>query len=175
MSFGHCTIVIIVQYFPTNNKGTGEGPLVCYENFTKEQLDMVLPMWLELCLVLFFIPMVVTIFCCWCFVRIMLTQPHVGTQKCWRAVGLAAVTLFNFLVCFGPYSVSHIVGFFQKSSETWQLCPVAQFSECLHRPLDLLFLLLGRAQRLSQRATEAAELGALTVGGQRARNRQRKW
>ncbi|MBZ3885319.1 Free fatty acid receptor 2 [Sciurus carolinensis] len=124
LSFGHCSIVIIVQYLPTNNTSDAEGLPVCYENFTKEQLDVVLPVRLELCLVLFFIPMAVTIFCYWRFVYIMLSRPQVGTKKRWRAVGLAAVTLFNFLVCFGPYNVSHVVGFFQKESQNWRACAV---------------------------------------------------
>uniref|UniRef100_A0A8C9PDW2 G-protein coupled receptors family 1 profile domain-containing protein n=1 Tax=Spermophilus dauricus TaxID=99837 RepID=A0A8C9PDW2_SPEDA len=124
LSFGHCSIVIIVQYLPTHNVSDAESLPVCYENFTKEQLGVVLPVRLELCLVLFFIPMAVTTFCYWRFVHIMLSRPQVGTKKRWRAVGLAAVTLFNFLVCFGPYNVSHVVGFFQKSSQNWRACAV---------------------------------------------------
>ncbi|XP_008050132.1 free fatty acid receptor 2 [Carlito syrichta] len=125
LSFGHCSIVIIVQYLPTNTTMTdANGHPVCYENFTQEQLKVLLPVRLELCLVLFFIPMAVTIFCYWHFVCIMLSRPQVGTQKRWRAVGLAAVTLFNFLVCFGPYNVSHVVGFFQGKSQQWRACVV---------------------------------------------------
>lgn len=121
MSFGHCSIVIIVQYLPTNTStGNAEGLISCYDNFTKEQLDVVLPVRLELCLVLFFIPMVVTIFCYSRFVWIMLAQPHVGAQRRRRAVGLAVVTLLNFLVCFGPYNISHLVGFHTKESPKWR-------------------------------------------------------
>ncbi|ELV09361.1 free fatty acid receptor 2 [Tupaia chinensis] len=124
LSFGHCSIVIIVQYLPTNNVSHAKDPPVCYDDFTDEQLRVVLPVRLELCLVLFFIPMAVTIFCYWRFVSIMLSRPHVGTQKRWRAVALAAVTLFNFLVCFGPYNVSHVVGYFQRRSQSWRACAV---------------------------------------------------
>ncbi|XP_036130587.1 free fatty acid receptor 2 [Molossus molossus] len=118
MSFGHCTIVIIVQYLNTTQRSTEE--ITCYENFTEYQLKVVLPVRLELCLVLFFIPMAVTIFCYWRFVWIMLTQPHVRAQRRRRAVGLAIVTLLNFLVCFGPYNVSHLVGFYTKQSPKWR-------------------------------------------------------
>ncbi|XP_006899787.1 PREDICTED: free fatty acid receptor 2-like [Elephantulus edwardii] len=121
LSFGHCSIVIVIQYLPT---GRPEGLRVCYENFTREQLDVLLPVRLELCLVLFFVPMAVTIFCYWRFVSIVLSRPQVGAQKRWRAVGLAAVTLFNFLVCFGPYNVSHVVGYFQEESQSWRSCAV---------------------------------------------------
>ncbi|XP_034494290.1 free fatty acid receptor 2 isoform X2 [Ailuropoda melanoleuca] len=141
LSFGHCSIVIIVHYLPTNNTGGDAKDLpACYENFTPEQLDVLLPVRLELCLVLFFIPMAVTIFCYWRFVRIMLSRPQVGRQKRWRAMGLAAVTLFNFLVCFGPYNVSHVVGFFQKKSELWRACAVllSAFNACVD-PLIFYF------------------------------------
>ncbi|XP_036296885.1 free fatty acid receptor 2 [Pipistrellus kuhlii] len=120
MSFGHCTIVIIVQYLNSTESGTNTNEITCYENFTDDQLKVVIPVRLELCLVLFFIPMGVTIFCYWRFVWIMLTQPHVGVQRRRRAVGLAVVTLLNFLVCFGPYNVSHLVGFYTKKSPKWR-------------------------------------------------------
>lgn len=118
MSFGHCTIVIIVQYLNSTQSSADE--ITCYENFSPKQLEVVLPVRLELCLVLFFIPMAVTIFCYWRFVWIMLTQPHVRAQRRRRAVGLAIVTLLNFLVCFGPYNVSHLVGFYTKQSPRWR-------------------------------------------------------
>ncbi|XP_006730819.1 free fatty acid receptor 2-like [Leptonychotes weddellii] len=141
LSFGHCSIVIIVHYLPTDNVGgDAKGLPVCYENFTTNQLNVLLPVQLELCLVLFFIPMVVTIFCYRRFVHIMLSRPQVGTQKHWRAMGLAAVTLFNFLVCFGPYNVSHVVGFVQRKSEPWRVCAVllSAFNACVD-PLIFYF------------------------------------
>ncbi|XP_005616766.1 free fatty acid receptor 2 [Canis lupus baileyi] len=147
MSFGHCTIVIIGQYWnSTHNDVTSENGITCYENFTQAQLDVVLPVRLELCLFLFFVPMVITIFCYWRFVWIMLTQPHVGAQRRRRAVGLAVVTLLNFLVCFGPYNVSHLVGFFTKKSPLWRAEAVV-FSS-LNASLDpLLFYFSSAAVR----------------------------
>lgn len=138
MSFGHCTIVIIVQYLNSTEQVGSENQITCYENFTQEQLDVVLPVRLELCLVLFFVPMAVTIFCYWRFVWIMLTQPHAGAQRRRRAVGLAVVTLLNFLVCFGPYNMSHLVGFYLRQSPSWRVEAVV-FSS-LNASLDpLLF------------------------------------
>lgn len=138
MSFGHCTIVIIVQYLNTTEQARSGNEITCYENFTDDQLDVVLPVRLELCLVLFFIPMAVTIFCYWRFVWIMLSQPHVGAQKRRRAVGLAVVTLLNFLVCFGPYNVSHLVGYHQRKSPWWR--SIAVVFSSLNASLDpLLF------------------------------------
>ncbi|XP_054444836.1 free fatty acid receptor 2 [Pteronotus mesoamericanus] len=136
MSFGHCTIVIITQYL-NSTQGTQES-FTCYENFSDKQLEFVLPVRLELFLVLFLIPMMVTIFCYWRFVWIMLTQPHVGAQRRRRAVGLAIVTLLNFLVCFGPYNVSHLVGYVTKMSPPWRAEAVVLSS--LNASLDpLLF------------------------------------
>ncbi|XP_003420848.1 free fatty acid receptor 2 [Loxodonta africana] len=146
MSFGHGTIVIVVQYLNSTPQATNESMFVCYENFSKEQQDVVLPVRLELCLVLFFVPMVVTIFCYWRFVWLMLTQPHVGTQRRRRAVGLAVVTLLNFLVCFGPYNVSHLVGFHTGKSPAWRMEAVV-FSS-LNASLDpLLFYFSSSAVR----------------------------
>ncbi|EPY81302.1 free fatty acid receptor 2 [Camelus ferus] len=108
VSLRHCSIVVSVQYLPA----------------TKRLLRLVLPVRLALCLVLFFIPMAATIFCYRRFVRIILSQPHVGTWRRWRAMGLAVMTLFNFVICFGPYNVSHVVGFFQWKNPTWRACTV---------------------------------------------------
>ncbi|XP_012586001.1 PREDICTED: free fatty acid receptor 2-like isoform X2 [Condylura cristata] len=148
MSFGHCSIVIIVQYLKPNNssENTTQPADACYDDFSKGQLRVVLPVRLELCLVLFFIPMTVTIFCYWRFVWIMLTQPQVGAHRRRRAVGLAVVTLLNFLVCFGPYNVSHLVGYFTKQSPKWR--SVAVVLSSLNASLDpVLFYFSSSAVR----------------------------
>ncbi|XP_037676036.1 free fatty acid receptor 2 [Choloepus didactylus] len=146
MSFGHCTIVIIGQYWKTNETIQENHTLTCYKNFTKEQLEVVLPVRLELCLFLFVVPMLVTIFCYWRFVWIMLTQPHVGAHRRHRAVGLAVVSLLNFFVCFGPYNVSHLVGFYYKESPEWRAEAVVLSS--LNASLDpLLFYFSSSAVR----------------------------
>lgn len=61
--------------------------------------------------------MVVTIFCYWYVMHSMLFLPQLGTWKYWRAMGMATVTLFKFLVCLGLYNVSHVAGFFQMRSQ----------------------------------------------------------
>ncbi|XP_047664327.1 free fatty acid receptor 2-like [Tachysurus fulvidraco] len=43
----------------------------CYNNFTQSQLDVVLPMRLELCLVLYFLPLIVCTFCYARFIHIL--------------------------------------------------------------------------------------------------------
>ncbi|XP_061243986.1 free fatty acid receptor 2-like [Bos javanicus] len=140
LSFGHCSVVIIVQYLPTNSSREANSRPVSYDNFTQEQLCVVLPVRLELCLLFFFIPMGVTIFCYWRLLRILLSQSQVVTRKHWGAVALVVETLFNFLVCFRPYNVSHVVGFFHKTSERWRVCAVVltALNACID-PLILYF------------------------------------
>ncbi|XP_004483346.1 free fatty acid receptor 2 [Dasypus novemcinctus] len=148
MSFGHCSVVIIVQYLDTNNTSgnNGDTGMTCYKDFSKEQLRVVLPVRLELCLFLFVVPMLVTIFCYWRFVWIMLTQPHVGAHRRRRAVGLAVVTLLNFFVSFGPYNVSHLVGYHNKKSPEWR--EIAVVFSSLNASLDpLLFYFSSSAVR----------------------------
>ncbi|XP_012630497.1 free fatty acid receptor 2 [Microcebus murinus] len=148
MSFGHCTVVIVVQYLNSTQRAGNANDITCYEDFTPYQLDVVLKVRLELCLVLFLVPMAVTVFCYWRFVWIMLTQPHVGAQRRRRAVGLAVVTLLNFLVCFGPYNVSHLVGFYSGQSPPWRVFAVV-FSS-LNASLDpVLFYFSSSAVRRS--------------------------
>ncbi|XP_037373873.1 free fatty acid receptor 2-like [Talpa occidentalis] len=164
MSFGHCSIVIIVLSMQNENT------TVCYDNFTAEQEAVLLPVRLELCLVLFFIPMSVTIFCYWRFVRIMLSRPHVGAQKRWRAVALAAVTLFNFLVCFGPYNVSHVLGYIHSDSPGWRACAV--FLGALNACIDpLIFYFSSSAVRkaVNRRCQLLQSWGASLAGCWRRR------
>ncbi|XP_043849816.1 free fatty acid receptor 2 [Dromiciops gliroides] len=119
LSFGHCTVVIVVEFQESNNTTINQRD-VCYDNFTSYQKDTVLSFRLELFLVLFCLPMVVTIFCYWRFVCLMLGQPQVGVQRQRRAVGLALVTLLNFLLCFAPYNISHVVGYFEGNTPSWR-------------------------------------------------------
>uniref|UniRef100_A0A7N4NNY6 G-protein coupled receptors family 1 profile domain-containing protein n=1 Tax=Sarcophilus harrisii TaxID=9305 RepID=A0A7N4NNY6_SARHA len=137
LSFGHCSIVIVVEYIGSENTTNSSKPTSeCYDNFTPNQLEWVLPFRLELVLVLFLLPMAVTIFCYWRFVCLMV------------AMGLAIVTLLNFLVCFGPYNVSHVVGYFKGTPPNWRKYAV-MFS-ALNAGLDpLLFYFSSSAVRRS--------------------------
>lgn len=106
---------------------------VCYENFTEAQLNILLPVRLELCLVLFCIPFLICSFCYINFIRILSKLRHIGRRRRLRAIGLAVGTLLVFAVCFGPYNVSHIVGFITWKSPDWRdkalLC--STFNACL--------------------------------------------
>ncbi|XP_069596947.1 free fatty acid receptor 2-like [Ranitomeya imitator] len=120
LACAHCSIVYVVQYsIPHNVMATNQTK--CYEQFSKEQLKILLPVRLELGVVLFFIPVIITLFCYINFVRILLSLPNIQKKRKQRAIGLALATLANFCICFAPYNVSHIVGFIQNESPSWRV------------------------------------------------------
>uniref|UniRef100_A0A674JJ40 G-protein coupled receptors family 1 profile domain-containing protein n=1 Tax=Terrapene triunguis TaxID=2587831 RepID=A0A674JJ40_9SAUR len=120
----HCSIVYIVQYQDLNRTAFSDNRSHCYEDFSDKQLLVLLPVRLELFLVLFCLPFTVTIFCYVNFVRILVALPNIPVRRKQRAVGLAVATLFNFVVCFAPYNLSHVVGFVQNKSPTWRVYPL---------------------------------------------------
>ncbi|XP_030606219.1 free fatty acid receptor 2 [Archocentrus centrarchus] len=113
---------------------------VCYENFTELQLEVLLPVRLELCVVLFCIPFLISSFCYINFIRILSKLQHIDRRRRLRAMGMALGTLLVFALCFGPYNISHIVGFINWKSPEWRdqalLC--STFNACLD-PLIFYF------------------------------------
>ncbi|XP_073457918.1 free fatty acid receptor 2-like [Aquarana catesbeiana] len=120
VAFGHCSIVYIVQYSVGNNATNSSGTK-CYEDFTNEQLKILLPVRLELGVALFFIPSIITLYCYINFVRILMSLPNIQKNRKQRAIGLAMATLANFCICFAPYNISHVVGFVQNKSPDWRV------------------------------------------------------
>ncbi|XP_068099225.1 free fatty acid receptor 2-like isoform X2 [Hyperolius riggenbachi] len=116
-SFSHCSIVYITEYHGTPN---ATSRFVCYDNFTKEQMEVLLPFRLELGLLLFCFPFLITCFCYGSFVKILISSPHILREKKQRAIGLVLTTLGVFAVCFAPYNASHLVGFFLKKNLKWR-------------------------------------------------------
>ncbi|XP_061918332.1 free fatty acid receptor 2-like [Entelurus aequoreus] len=113
---------------------------VCYDNFSAAQLEVLLPVRLELCLVLFCIPFLICSFCYINFIRILSRLQHIDRRRRLRAIGMALGTLLVFAVCFGPYNVSHVVGFLTWQNPEWRdkalLC--STFNACLD-PLIFYF------------------------------------
>ncbi|XP_023249459.1 free fatty acid receptor 2-like, partial [Seriola lalandi dorsalis] len=125
----------------TRSSATGDNNKeVCYENFTEAQLNVLLPVRLELCVVLFCIPFLICSFCYINFIRILSKLQHIDRRRRLRAIGMALGTLLVFALCFGPYNVSHIVGFITWKSPDWRdkalLC--STFNACLD-PLIFYF------------------------------------
>ncbi|KAM8869455.1 free fatty acid receptor 2-like isoform 1-T1 [Spinachia spinachia] len=143
----HLSVVLIVpfirpQHFPngTSQRAVADERDVCYENFTERQLQVLLPVRLELCVVLFCIPFVISSFCYINFIRILSKLQHIGRRRRLRAIGMALGTLLVYALCFGPYNVSHVVGFVTWRSPGWRdkalLC--STFNACLD-PLIFYF------------------------------------
>ncbi|XP_050786189.1 free fatty acid receptor 2-like [Gopherus flavomarginatus] len=119
----HCSFIYIVQYevLSPNGTATSNNMSHCYEHFSLTQLQILLPVRLEFFVVLFCLPFTITIFCYVNLVRILVALPNIPARKKQRAVGLAVATLFNFIVCFTPFNLSHVVGFVQNKSPSWRV------------------------------------------------------
>lgn len=112
----HLCFVYIVDHL------TGEDSQVhdCYNNFTQSQLDVVLPMRLELCVVLYFLPLIVCTFCYTKFILILRRTASLNEGKRRRAVGMALGTLLVFVVCFLPYNTTHLLGYITRDNVIWR-------------------------------------------------------
>ncbi|XP_063292230.1 free fatty acid receptor 2-like [Pelobates fuscus] len=116
-SFGHCSIVYITEYHEPANSSRRS---VCYNNFTDKQLEFLLPFRLELGIVLFCLPFLITCFCYGSFIKIIVSSSHIHRGKKQRAIGLVLTTLAVYAICFAPYNTSHLVGFLQKENLAWR-------------------------------------------------------
>ncbi|XP_042296610.1 free fatty acid receptor 2-like [Sceloporus undulatus] len=121
LACSHClSIVYVVEYYDGSEKKPDDNS-TCYENFTPSQLRIVLPFRLELCIVLFLIPFIITLFCYISVIRILTSMPNIKPQKKQRAIALALATVLNFSLAFAPYNISHIVGFIQNENPSWRV------------------------------------------------------
>ncbi|KAJ1132460.1 hypothetical protein NDU88_010770 [Pleurodeles waltl] len=120
---GHSSFAIFLETkYGTNDtlfvKETDDG-LECYENFTQEQLAILVPVRLELSIVLFLVPLAVTIFCyARCILILMQSRMHAAQKK--KAIRVAVITVAIFILCFAPYNVSHVVGFVKWENVWWR-------------------------------------------------------
>lgn len=115
LSFMHFVYLYVIDLNPSRVSTSS-----CYANLSDEQMAVVLPVRLELSLVGFIIPLLVSSFCYVRFILILSQVSSLELEKRRRAVGMALGTLLVFVVCFLPYNLSHIVGFFRKESEDWR-------------------------------------------------------
>ncbi|TSK20162.1 Free fatty acid receptor 3 [Bagarius yarrelli] len=142
VSMAHCSIVYIMQYYRHANESLAD-PFkkeVCYEEFSNEQLTILLPVRLELFTVLFVTPFIICTFCYIKFIHILSRLPNIKPKKRSRAIGLALATLLVFIICFMPYNVSHVVGFIGGYSPSWRVYALltSTFNACLD-PLIFYF------------------------------------
>ncbi|KAG8433738.1 hypothetical protein GDO86_012191 [Hymenochirus boettgeri] len=115
----NCSPVFLINFLPHEEENKINNS-VCYSHFSPAQIRVLLPIRLELFLLLFCIPFLVTSFCCINFVRIMVTQFQIRRRRKLRAIGMMVTTFINFIVCFLPYNVSHVVGFIQGETPRWR-------------------------------------------------------
>ncbi|XP_005400108.1 PREDICTED: free fatty acid receptor 3 [Chinchilla lanigera] len=113
----HCSVVYVTEFWGnfTQSQGTNG---TCYLEFRKDQLAILLPVRLEMGVVLFGVPLLITSYC---YSRLVWILGRSSSRRRRRRVaGLVVASLLNFLVCFGPYNVSHLVGYIQGKSPTWR-------------------------------------------------------
>uniref|UniRef100_A0A8C8CP09 G-protein coupled receptors family 1 profile domain-containing protein n=1 Tax=Oncorhynchus tshawytscha TaxID=74940 RepID=A0A8C8CP09_ONCTS len=137
LTTAHCSIVFIIQHhqdLPQSNT------YVCYENFTKQQLTILLPVRLEFFVMLCLVPLIVCIFCYLRCIWILYMLPRISPGQKQKAIGMALGTLAVFLVCVFPYNFSHVLGFFTGHSPPWRYYTLllSAFNTCLD-PVILYF------------------------------------
>lgn len=118
-------------------------PLSCYLNFSAKELKILLPIRLELFLVLFCVPFVISCFCYVNFILILSRLPNISRRRRLRCIGLALGTLIVFTVCFGPYNASHVVGFVSMEDLGWR--NLVLLSSTLNACLDPFIFYLSSA------------------------------
>uniref|UniRef100_A0A3B4AHD9 G-protein coupled receptors family 1 profile domain-containing protein n=2 Tax=Periophthalmus magnuspinnatus TaxID=409849 RepID=A0A3B4AHD9_9GOBI len=93
--------------------------VVCYDVFNDTQLAVLLPLRLEMAIVLFIFPLIITSFCTLrCVVLVWRSNLRPLGKK--RVLTVALSTLAVFVVCYAPYNTSHIVGFILSTNVGWR-------------------------------------------------------
>ncbi|XP_043852872.1 free fatty acid receptor 3 isoform X2 [Dromiciops gliroides] len=178
LSGAHCSVVYIVEYLG-DSFSMQQTNKTCYLNFRKEQLTIVLPVRLEMAVVLFGLPLVLA---CYCYGQMMwILSKGSSWKRRKRVAGLIGATMLNFLLCFGPYNASHIVGYIQGKSPGWRgyVLLLSTLNSCVD-PLVFYFSSSGFQRdfhRLFRSLLEASGLcrGNVRSGsGIQERNRQEK-
>ncbi|XP_045915059.1 free fatty acid receptor 3 [Micropterus dolomieu] len=91
----------------------------CYDHFNASQLAFLLPLRLEMAIVLFLLPLIVTSFCTLRCVTLV-WRSNLRPMGKRRALTVALSTLAVFVVCYAPYNASHIVGFVLNKNIEWR-------------------------------------------------------
>uniref|UniRef100_UPI002DDDBD64 Free fatty acid receptor 3 n=1 Tax=Homo sapiens TaxID=9606 RepID=UPI002DDDBD64 len=117
LASAHCSVVYVIEFSGDISHSQGTNG-TCYLEFREDQLAILLPVRLEMAVVLFGVPLLITSYC---YSRLVWILGRGASHRRRRRVaGLVAATLLNFLVCFGPYNVSHVVGYIQGESPVWR-------------------------------------------------------
>ncbi|XP_054660774.1 free fatty acid receptor 3-like [Grus americana] len=157
-ALAHCSVVYVAQPNAAVN-GTA-----CYTRFASPQLAMLLALRLEIFLVLFCLPLIITAFCYGRLVCIVVSLPTTAPSRRRRAVALASTTAVAFVLCFAPFNISHVVGYLQQENPPWRAYAVllTTLSACLD-PLIFCFSSAALRQGLRQ-VWDTVGLGRLCAG-----------
>ncbi|KPP67566.1 free fatty acid receptor 2-like, partial [Scleropages formosus] len=129
--FPYFLFVFITEYLIAQN--TTLNTEICYDNFSGEQLNVLLPVRLEISIVIFLAPLLICTFCYLSCIRILYSQPRICQKKKKKAIGMALGTLLVFVICFLPFNVSHVLGFLEGKSPAWRYYTLllSAFNTCL--------------------------------------------
>ncbi|XP_053123581.1 free fatty acid receptor 3-like [Hemicordylus capensis] len=112
----------------------------CYEFSKPNELVVLAPVRLELSVVLFFLPLAITSFCYVGCIR-ALVGSHLHQRKKRRAVRVAVATFCVFVLCFGPYNLSHVVSYIEGEEVAWrQIAVLPSACNAFLDPLIFFFL-----------------------------------
>uniref|UniRef100_A0A4W4ERK3 G-protein coupled receptors family 1 profile domain-containing protein n=1 Tax=Electrophorus electricus TaxID=8005 RepID=A0A4W4ERK3_ELEEL len=120
----------------------------CYENFTQEQLDVLVPLRLEMALLLFAVPLLLSAMCTLrCLALVRRSRLPAGGKR--RVLAAELLALAAFVVCYAPYNASHVAGFVQNGNVEWKR--VALIPSSCNVFLDpIMTLMLGRCAGLKR-------------------------
>lgn len=102
-----------------SSHGNSSGSVACFENFTESQLELLRPLRLEMAVLLFLLPLLITAFCTLRCVALVGRSCLPASSKR-RVLAIACSTLAVFVVCYAPYNASHVVGFVLNESVSWR-------------------------------------------------------
>ncbi|XP_016076353.1 PREDICTED: free fatty acid receptor 3 [Miniopterus natalensis] len=168
LAAAHCSVVFVTELASNSSHST------CYLEFHEGQLAVLLPVRLEMAVVLFGVPLLIT--SC-CYSRLLYLLRGGPSHRRRRVAGLVAATMLNFLVCFGPYNVSHVVGYLQDKSPVWRsyVLLLSTLNSCVD-PLVYYYSSSGFQadfRRLLQRLAGACRpCGRDSCGSRTAKNRE---
>nr|XP_012630693.1 free fatty acid receptor 3 [Microcebus murinus] len=166
LASAHCSVVYVVELGGPSARGPRANG-TCYLEFQEDQLAVLLPVRLEMAVVLFGLPLLITSYC---YSRLVCILGRGASQHRRRRVaGLVAATMLNFLVCFGPYNVSHVVGYVQGESPAWRsyVLLLSTLNSCVD-PLVFYFSSSGFQADFQELLQKLGGLrGALAAGGRR--------
>ncbi|KAM4539058.1 free fatty acid receptor 3 [Odontesthes bonariensis] len=111
----------------------------CYDHFNASQLSVLLPLRLEMAVVLFLLPLIITSFCTQRCVALVWRSNLRPTGKR-RVLAVALSTLAVFVVCYAPYNASHVVGFALSTNVEWR--PYAMLTSSCNVFLEPVVMLM---------------------------------